>query len=62
MKKYRYGMRLRGFSIACQPMNGLRDVLDDESGKYYNILAYDRQLEPKEVQDYELTFIGTTEE
>lgn len=62
MTKYRYGMRLRGFSIGCQPMQGLRDVFDDKDGRYYDILAYDRQLSPKEVEDYELTFVGKFEE
>ena len=58
MVKYRYGMRLRGFSIACQPMNGLQDVTDDPDGIYYNILGYDRQLEPREIEEYELTYLG----
>lgn len=30
---YVYGMRLRGFSLGCQPMNGLRDRRD---GTGYN--------------------------
>lgn len=32
---YEYGMRLRGFSIGCQPMNGLIDWQDTD-GKYHN--------------------------
>lgn len=58
MAKYRYGMRLRGFSIGCQPMEGLRDVADDKTGRYYDILGYDRQLTPREMEDYELVFLG----
>lgn len=58
MVKYRYGMTHRGYSIGCQPMKGLCDVLDDRNGRYYDILAYDRQLEPKEMEDYELVFLG----
>lgn len=61
MDKYRYGMKMRGYSIGCQPMRGLRDVIDDRHGNYYNILAYDRQLEPDEVSAYELTFLGKEE-
>ena len=55
---YLYGMRLRGFSIGCQPMDGLIERLDDESGKYHDILAYHRELTDKELSDYELDYIG----
>ena len=55
---YKYGMRLRGFSIGCQPKKGFLDREDDESGRYYDILLYDRQLTDRELQDYELDFIG----
>ena len=51
---YRYGMRLRGFSIGCQPRDGFIERMDDPSGRYYDILAYDRQLAEKELEDYEL--------
>lgn len=50
---YKYGMRLRGFSIGCQP-KGVIERMDDPSGRYYDILAYDRQLTEKELEDYEL--------
>ena len=55
---YRYGMRLRGFSIGCQPMKGLVDAQDDASGRYYSILGYDHKLDEREEQMYELDFIG----
>lgn len=61
-EKYRYGMRLRGFSIGCQPMQGLQDVMSDKDGRYYDILGYDRELTVKEIEDYELTFLGKFEE
>lgn len=61
MPKYRYGMRLRGYSIGCQPMKGLTDVTEDPTGRYYDILAYDRQLEPREMDDYELIYLGKEE-
>ena len=57
MKKYKYGMRLRGFSIGCQPMNGLL-AAEDGDRKYYSYLYYERKLTDKEVEDYELDFIG----
>lgn len=51
---YRYGMRLRGFSIGCQPMDGLVERQDDTSGKYHDILVYDRELTKQELEEYEL--------
>ena len=51
---YFYGMRLRGFSPGCQPMQGFVERQDDPSGKYYDVLVYDRQLSDAEVRDYEL--------
>lgn len=50
---YRYGMRLRGFSLGCQP-KGVISREDDPTGRYYDILTYDRELTPKELEDYEL--------
>ena len=52
-----YGMRLRGFSLGCQPMNGFIERLDDTTGRYYDLLVYNRQLSDKELSDYELDFI-----
>lgn len=57
-KLYKYGMRLRGFSIGCQPMNGFVYRVDDAKGRYYDILVYDRVLTGKEVMDYELDYLG----
>lgn len=57
MKKYKYGMRLRGFSIGCQPMNGLL-MTEDSDREYYSYLYYERKLTYKELEDYELDFIG----
>lgn len=53
-----YGMRLRGFSIGCQPMDGYREREDDPEGKYHDLLWYERPLSQKELEDYELDFIG----
>lgn len=49
-----YGMRLRGFSPGCQPMNGLVGREDDPTGRYWDILVYDHPLSPGELQWYEL--------
>lgn len=54
MKKYIYGMRLRGFSPGCQPLNGLVKIQDDPIGRYYNILTYNRPLTADEIENYEL--------
>lgn len=55
---YYYGMRLRGFSIACQPMEGLIERQDDWTGKYHDVLVYSRELTAQECEDYDLDFIG----
>lgn len=59
---YRYGMRLRGFAPMCQPMNGLIKREDDTTGKYHDILVYDRELEQKELNDYELDYLKEGED
>lgn len=59
MKKYIYGMRLRGFSIGCQPKQGLIGRRDDESGKYYDLIVYDKPLSELLMKEYELDFVGT---
>lgn len=57
MNEYYYGMRLRGFSPACQPMDGLLRREDDPTGEFYDILVYNRGLSDEERSDYSLTFI-----
>lgn len=52
--EYRYGMRLRGFSLGCQPKEGLIRREDDTTGKYWDILVYDRCLTDHEIRSYEL--------
>ena len=53
-----YGMRLRGFSPGCQPKEGFAERQDDVTGKYHDILVYNRELTDKELNDFELDFIG----
>ena len=38
---YKYGMRLRGFSPACQPMTGLVRREDDPTGRYHEQDAFE---------------------
>ena len=52
--EYTYGMRLRGFSIGCQPMNGFIERQDDKTGRYHDLLVYARELTDKEITDYDL--------
>lgn len=52
--RYIYGMRLRGFSLGCQPMNGFVDRQDDTTGRFYDLLVYDRKLTDEEIENYEL--------
>ena len=55
---YRYGMRMRGFSIGAQPMDGFEQREDDPTGKYHDIIAYKRQLTAQEESQYELDYLG----
>ena len=54
--RYKYGMRLRGFSPGCQPMDGFVERLD--SRDYWDELVYNRKLTDKEVRCYDLEYIG----
>lgn len=54
MTEKKYGMRLRGFAPMCQPKKGFVRREDDFSGRYYDILVYNRELTEKEVRNYEL--------
>lgn len=51
--EYYYGMRLRGYSPGAQPKGVLRRE-DDTTGKYHDIIVYDRQLSADEIRNYEL--------
>ena len=52
---FKYGMRLRGFSLGCQPMKGLVTRLD--SIDYWDELLYNRKLTDEEVRCYDLEYI-----
>lgn len=54
MTEKKYGMRLRGFAPMCQPKEGFVRREDDPSGRYYDILVYNRELTENEIRNYEL--------
>ena len=58
MKNYIYGMRLRGFSPGCQPKSGLIKRVDDITGRYWDIIIYNRKLSDSEVNSFELDYLG----
>lgn len=53
MSEYKYGMRLRGFSPGAQPKEGFMER-QDGTGRYWDILVYNRPLTEQELADYEL--------
>ena len=55
--EHKYGMRLRGFSPGCQPKGVIRRE-DDPTGKYWDVIVYERKLTEKELRDYELEELG----
>ena len=57
-KEYKYGMRLRGYSPGAQPKGVLRRE-DDTTGKYCDIIVYDRPLSAEEISNYDLDTITT---
>ena len=65
MKLYKYGMRLRGFSIGCQPMKNFWERQDDDGShdrRYHDILVYTEKLGEQDLRNYELDYLGETEQ
>ena len=57
-----YGMRLRGFSPGAQPMEGLVGMEEDPvPDGYWNILIYNRKLERKDAEAFDLDYLGKRE-
>ena len=58
IKMYKYGMKLRGFSIGTQPA-GVKEWEDTDKSKtgFYSIIKYDRELTAEEVSEYDLVKI-----
>lgn len=50
-------MRIRGFSIGCQPMDGLIERKDSNDKRYYDIISYSRPLTDKEMKNFSLDLI-----
>ena len=59
-KVYWYGMRLRPYGIGCQP-KGVWAWSDDETGKYWNKIAYKNPLDDKDIVAYDLDYLGEEE-
>lgn len=59
---YKYGMRIRGFSIGCQPMDGLIERRDDPTNRYHDILIYSRELNEDETRHYSIDLISKKED
>lgn len=51
--EYRYGMRLRGYSPGAQP-DGAQKRYDDPTGRYHDIIVYNRRLSDSEIREYDL--------
>lgn len=68
MNRYIYGLRLRGASIGTIPTKGVMEIINDRErcdqygqakGRYYHsIVTYCRQLTAKEMEQYELDYLG----
>ena len=57
--RYVYGMRLRPFSMGCQPKQGLVGVCTNPKGrKYWSMIIYDRPLTEAEMDIYDLDFLN----
>lgn len=57
--RYAYGMKMRGFSPGCQPIDGFLERRNDPSGRFYDILIYDRELPSGAPAYYDLVYLGT---
>lgn len=55
---FKYGMRLRGFSPACQPKDGLIGAEPSDDAKYYDYLYYNRKLSEEEEKSFDLDYLG----
>ena len=60
--KYFYGMRLRGFSPGCQPMEGYLEKYDSDDSAFHDIIAYEKPLTEDEEKHYSLTPLWACEQ
>lgn len=61
---YLYGMITNGYSIACQPNEGLLGLYDHINNDnktykrdYWDVIAYNRKLTDEEIYKYDLDYI-----
>lgn len=54
---FKYGMRLRGFGIGCQP-TGFVNHKDVDSDDYYSFIWYQRKLTEEELEQFDLDYLG----
>lgn len=54
---YKYGMRLRPYGIGCQP-SGVVKREDDTTGKYWDIIYYEKELSEDDASHYSLDYLG----
>lgn len=59
---YRYGMKLRRFSPGAQPMEGFVERRDSLTGKYHDVLIYNRFLPSEEAERFDLAYLGIENE
>lgn len=59
---FKYGMRLRGYSIGAQPVGVVKhkDFSSKENG-YYSYIYYKDELSEKEIKMYDLDYLGEEE-
>ena len=53
---YKYGMRLRPYSLGCQPAGVYKRT---DSNKYHDLIYYTRELTEKEMETYSLDYLGS---
>lgn len=58
---FSYGMTNRHYSPKAAPLRGLIDRMKDHTGKFYDILFYDRRLDAAEEKGFGLQFLGAEE-
>ena len=59
---YKYGMKLRGYSIGCQPAGVKKhEEADKTTTGYWDIIYYEEKLSQEEEKKYDLEFIGEEE-
>ena len=61
MSRYVYGMRLRPAAPGAMPKDGLVEIIhgefEDSGRKYWDALAYDRELSAEKCRAYDLDLI-----